>query len=349
VSRDAEQGSAVASAAELLRCGQGLEARGDFRAALAFYDEAIATLRALPSDDLELRRVHGVAWMNRGNALQKIADQPSLSSAVEAYDAAIALLRSLPLETIPAHRNHLGAAWLNRGHALLTAGEMPGAIASFEQAIAHLETLPLTPLSDENAAHRLNLAGAHVNRAHASLGPASARSAHSARAALALLAPVERRGATFVEMSLRARRALVMAIGEQLVGARDIAALAAEASDAIDDGLALAREFHPGGALLRPLALRLFRLGAQFYRTHQPHFLAEFVLENLTSAAFGGDAEFRVVAAETIAHALASLQRPQLLVAGTAETERKLATVQTLRAAQAQLSAPAARPPNSPA
>ncbi len=330
--------NSVAGATELLRGGQGIEARGEFRAALAFYDEAIATLGALPSDDFEVRRVHGVAWMNRGNALQKIADRSSLASAVEAYDVAIALLQRLPVETTPAHRNHLGAAWLNRGHALLTANDATGAVASLERAIAHLETLPLTPPSDENAAYRLNLAGAHVNLAHARLGVAPTQAADSARTALALLAPVERRDLAFAEMSLRARRALVVAIGEQLVGARDVAALAAEASDVIDDGLALARDAENRGATLRPLALRLFRLGAQLYRAHQPHFLAEFALENLAPEAFGPDAEFRSVASETITAALDDLRRPQLLVAGASATEKLLATAAALRSVQKQLS-----------
>jgi tetratricopeptide (TPR) repeat protein len=332
--------------ATFLASGQAHEGRGEYAAALACYDEAIAGIRAQPSGPVETRRQLGVAWMNRGNALQKLADAASLAAAVRAYDEAIAVLRTLPIETTPAYRNHLGAAWVNRGHTQLATGDFSGAIASFEQAIAILSTLPLA----ESPYYLLNLTGAWTNLSHALLtAPPGVmrsdpleRACVAARNALHFVRETEQAHAAFAEMSLRARRALVTALGERLVAAgtdgRSIESLASEASDAIDDGLALAREWESRGVgQFRPLALRLFRMGAQLYQLHQPHFLGEFVLENLACPAFAGDAEFRAAADAAIEQALFAVNRPQLLVAGTPDAEKLLATAQSLRAARDHL------------
>lgn len=320
-----------------LQQGQSLESCARYDEAIAAYDQALAVSANEP-------RAESLAWMNRGNALQKRAAGDTeegrrlqaVREAVAAYDAAIELLRALPFDQDPVIRNQLGAAWLNRGHALIEGGEAGSAAESFQQAIALLAALPIA----ENPHYRLNLAGAWTNFAHVLLtaSPAGARAA--ARSALELLAEVERTHPAFAEMSLRARRALVMANGEALHrGTPEFAMLAGEASDAIDEGLALARECERRGVSeLRPLAARLFRLGTQIYRLHQPHFLAEFVLENLAPEAFGADAEFRSAADEALALTLAQLQRPQVLTVGDVASTRLLETARSIREAQQQLS-----------
>jgi tetratricopeptide (TPR) repeat protein len=330
---------------QALRRGQDCEARGEFAAALTCYEEAVAYVRVLPQGEPEIRRLHGVVWMNCGNALQRAEGETRLASAVKAYDEAIALLGTLPLDARPDYRNHLGATWLNRGHALIAGGRIAEAIDSCRQAIAQLERLPIA--ADPNFC--LNLAGAWTNLAHAYLTEHDRALAHlaespeparkAARTALGLLADVERAHPAFAEMSLRARRALVTAIGALLVGLPDPAELASEASDAIDDGLALAREWEvrDPNVSLRPLAVRLFRLGAYLYGTHQPHFLAEFVLENFAHPGFAADSEFQRVADETIAGALAAAVRPQVFDANEPASVRRLETVRTLREAQRQL------------
>jgi tetratricopeptide (TPR) repeat protein len=336
------------SAAAWMQQGQTLEAQGRAAEAVRAYDEAIALLRRDPARGIEIRRQLGVAWMNRGNALQKLSwegtpesARANLGAAASAYEESIALFRSLPLD-VPLHRNHLGAACMNRGHALLAANDLPAAIAAFEEAVDHLGHLPLA----ENPAYQLNLAGARVNLAHCRLGHASLQARAEAKASLDLVDVFASERLEFAEMSLRARRALVMALGELLVTAESArqptAELASEVSDAIDDGLALARTWEARGARhLRPLAGRLFRLGTHFYRMYQPHFLAEFVLENLAPGeageGFADDAEFRAIAADSLQEALAELQRPQLLVAGTAAAQRMIETARSLRDAQRQL------------
>ena len=327
--------ASVRISAATLRHGQAHEARGEFSVALACYDEVVASLRVLPLDDAETRRLLGVAWMNRGNALQK---QNEFATAVLAYDEAIALLRELPPTS--AHRNRLGAAWLNRGHALLSHAATE-ATRSFKQAIAILGELPL----EENPAYGLNLAGAWTNLAHTEIASAPTRARASAATAINVVLAAASDDLACAEMSLRARRALVMALGELLRVAESarqpIDALADEASGAIDSGLAIACAWEGRGiAHLRPLALRLFRLGAQLYRVHQPHFLSEFLLENLDPTrpnTFARDPEFRTAAADALAAALTELVRPRLLVADAPESMRLLETVHDLRAAQRRL------------
>jgi tetratricopeptide (TPR) repeat protein len=324
-----------------LQRGQTLEAEGRLDEAIASYDRALAVLRISGTpDDVTTRHALGLTWMNRGNAFQKLGTPVSAADAVQSYDEAITFFRALPRDAEPRFRNHLGAAWLNRGHALLLASDA-AAIVSFENAIAELATLPL----ETDPFYRLNLAGAHANLAHAKLANSPDHAAEAARAAVRVVAEVESTHVEFAAMSLRARRALVMAIGALLTRAEaarePLGELASEATDAIDDGLALARELETQGvAQLRPLAVRLFRLGAQLYGTHQPHFLGEFIVENLSSPAFAADADFRAVANEALTQALALLQRPNLVVAGTRDAEKLVATARSLRAAQQQLSVP---------
>jgi tetratricopeptide (TPR) repeat protein len=324
--------------ADCLQQGQALEARGRFEEALSCYDQAIAMMRSAPVSDDAARRQLGLAWMNRGNTLQQLGNAVSVANAVSAYDEAIAVLQTLPFASNPIFRNHLGAAWLNRGHALLLASDDSG-ITSFEQAVAHLEKLPI----DADPYYRLNLAGAWTNLAHATLASAPARANAAAHSALSTVKPAERAHEAFAMMSLRARRALIMALGEQLRAAESAQSpttdLLSEATDAVDDGLALAREFAlHGSPEFRALAARIFRLGAQLYGRHQPHFLGEFLLEQVASPAFVEDAEVRAVAEQALARALAEVQRPQLFVVDTAAATKALATAQAIRTAQRQLS-----------
>lgn len=322
-----------------LQRGQAHEARGELPAALVCYNETIALLRLRDLREVEVRRQLGVAWMNRGNVLQK---QNHSTAAISAYNVAISILRDLP--PLPAHRNHLGAAWLNRGHAYLNGDEMAPEhepVYSFEQAIGILADLPL----DENLSYRINLAGAWANLAHTQLTAAPARARQAAEMALRLLGPTAVDHMSSALMSLRARRTLVLALGE-LLGALEnvgtsVEPLANEAIDVVEEGLTIARTWVSRDlAPLLPCTLRLFRLGAQLYRMHQPHFLAEYLLENLDRT--GGDnfaeqAEFRTAAEQALTAALAELDRPRLFIAHAPESLRRLEIARDLRAAQQRL------------
>ena len=333
----------TADVAALLRRGQAEEERGQFDAAIASYHhalEAFASHGALV--EIESRRTLGLVWINLGNALQKNVTASRPQESIRAYDEAIAVFQTLPYERTPAFRNHLGAAWLNRGHALVSAGD-PAAAGSFERAIEHFSQLSL----DQDPSYRLNLAGAWTNLAHTLLEPDDLavrdRSRAAARSALVVVAPVEHRHEFFAAMSLRARRALIMALGDLINAAeksrRPVHALVAEATDTVDEGLAIARKFESRDrSPLRPLAARLFRLGAQLYGAHQPQFLGEFLLENLRHPSFGADPEFQTVARDALAATLEALQQPRLFVANFDEAEKLIATARSLRESQIRIS-----------
>lgn len=338
--------SAAAASALALRRGHAHEAAGRWRDALRCYDSARSLAHG---DSAACRRARALACMNAGNVLRRLR---ATKEAVRAYDATIALFMGLPSAENAEICNGLGAAWTNRGCALQLARDalsLTEAVASHEQAIAVLAALPRNGPSH----YVRNLAGAWLNLADALLGSslasARARARVAAQTALEQVASRERADAEFAQIALKARRAFVEAVGHLLVKAGGdgdaVNALADAASEAVDSGLALARHWQAQGhGFVRPLAVRLFRFGAQLYRLHQPHFLAEFALETLAPGAFADDAELQQVATEALACAYADLTRPRLFHLGDHASERDAATARDLRAALAQLSAPAAGP-----
>ena len=320
----------------ILGHGQELESEGHFRAAAAVYSSWADELRERPGTaEPEMRRLLGLAWMNRGNALQKNTAEPeTLAEAIASYDEAISVFETLTPGLDHRCINHLGAAWLNRGHAWMLAADLSEAADSFRRSIAVLSEAPFVA----RPMFRFNLAGAWTNLAHVSLERDAAYSGNSAQRALSLLRGFEHDDVSFAAMSLRARRIAVLAAGAQMRATSDGAsfqALLTVATDLVDDGLSIARQFE-GGAndQLRPLASRLFALGAQLYGRHQTQFLAEFLREHLAAPAFAGDVNFRLIARQSISDALEILHRPHLHISETRDAEQRLATARALRDAQ---------------
>ena len=351
-------------AAAWLTRAQSLEAEAtpDALASAAHaYECAITLLRARPSTAPALRRDLALAHLNHGNALQKLATPASLPAAVAAYDAAVALLASPDLAADPAAQNTLGAAWINRGHALhrqATPDTLAAAVDSHRAAIAVLAALPLHPsatTSPEAAFnHRLNLAGAWTNLATTLLDFGSApgrytavRDATTQSLDLLALDDLPRAHPAAAELSLLARRTRCDALGHLIfavsdpVLARD---LSDEAGDIVDDGLALVRHWEQRGVPhFRPLAAHLYHFGAQLYRLHQPHFLAEFLLEHLDPAQSPGaspdDRTLHAIADDAVATALRTLRAPRLIHADDPATQRQVETLRSLQAAEQSLAA----------
>lgn len=329
--------------------GQSLEAVGTHQAlteAVACYDQAIAGLQSIHPQDVTVTRHLAIAWMNRGNALQKQTDRAL--DAARAYDRAISLFVLLPSdETIV---NRTGAAWLNRGHALQ---QLPDpnyrleAITSTEQAIELLSKLPVR----ENLDYRLNLAGAQANLAQLLIESEAAdrcmRASAAVATALELTAHHEQQRAGFADIGLKARRTLCQVIGQWLIETDDAtrqAKLIASASDAVDTGMMLARHWESLGVTnFRPLTERLFRFGAAFYQRHQVHFLADFVRENLdpgtSKDAITTHTELQVIAIEALTSARHDLRTKHTIVSQDAASERRLQALQQIETALVQLSA----------
>ena len=267
--------------------------------------------------------------MNRGHALMLQGDLTSLAAALAAYNEAISLLHQVDLVKNPSAANSLGAALMNRGqllHRLHGMEQAAVALAAFDEAARILRELP----ADENPWPRRNLTGTLVNRANLLLDLSQlTEAAEVAREALIFSAPHEQSEAVDADLALKARRTLADALGQLLLApGADQDALAREASDLVDDALALVRGWTARGEhSFRPLADRFFHYGTQLYRQHQPHFLAEFIQENITD----NDLQLRATAVASID---AVLQEPpgdgEFLTMGNPLSERRRQTWQEL-------------------
>jgi tetratricopeptide (TPR) repeat protein len=288
---------------------------------------------ATTAPELSVRRDLGVAWMNRGHSQLLLNNPNGDAGALDAYSQAIALLRALPLAENPSWANSLGAACMNHGqllHRVHGTARAAEALASFDTAMAALRGLP----GGDTPWPRRNLAGTQLNRANLLLDLARPSEAVvAAREALTLCLPDERTDLIEADLALKARRALGDALGQLLVAPNaDQQAIATEASNVVDDALAVVRHWQArnhGG--FGPLAIRFFRYGTQLYRFHQPHFLAEFVRENVALAG-----ECRLIAREAVAAALSDRPRGFLTI-GDPATGRHLQTQRELETLRAQL------------
>ena len=305
-----------------------------------------------------------IAWMNHGHAL---ASRDAGMEALVAYAHAIVLLRPLPFAENPAWANSLGAALMNHGqllHRVHGIARATGALASFAEAIVILTPIPaeVVPWA------RRNLAGTHLNRANLQLDLAAASravlqpalrtsSAHAeaprhldqartdAESALALVAATERDRPVDAELALKARRARCDVLGQQLVDASATVQdeLANLAGDTVDDALALIHHWAARDAsaaeAFAPLAERFFRFGCELYRRHQPHFLVEFIEENLVAVPTHAD-ELRAIAHLALDAALADGALPALHLVDDPVSERALRTRADLHTARERLAAP---------
>ena len=317
-------------------------------ASLRWFEGAIELRRTLPlHQNPWYRYVLAAGWMNRADALTRLGSAKNLEEAVHSYHLALALLQTLPLEGNPLFRKRLALAWMNRGVTLQEQGTPESlrlALESFDQAIATWRA----PFVLEEPDHRRILASALANRANALLrlappSPALARA--SAEQALALIAFAEEQELPAAETGLKARHILCRAIASQLAD-RELAIgpddLVAAATDAVDDGMKLARKWEARGErCFRDLAGELFRFGAHTYQMHQSHFLTEFLLENLDPSqahdAFPADPKMHAVAGEAIARALGELQREGFRWLNTPHFDRFFKTLRRLRITQTRL------------
>ena len=334
-----------------LAYGQALEARQTpeaFAEAVRSYEVAITLLRPAVANGTTTPHTLAVAWMNRGNALHQIATPTDLADAIAAYDETITLLHSAPADDLPA-RNTLGAAWMNRGlaaHRQATPVSILDAVRSHAEAIAVLSSLPL----EENQTFRRNLAAALLSQANALLDAGQPEFLEAAladaRAALELAAPTETTALESADLAFKARRVLCDALGHLLTihesAHLPLGPLTTEASDTVDAGLTLARHWETQGVLyFRPIAVHLFRFGTQLYRFNQPHFLAEFILENLDPEISAGslpvDGEFHLIAIEAITRSLDTLRRQPGLIFDHPDNDRRVQTWRDLKAAEARL------------
>ena len=280
--------------------------------ALDCFDRALELRSALPIDsDPVLGYGFAACWLNRADALIRLGDASQFPAALRAYNEGIAVMRGLPLGQDARFPRRLAIAHQNRGLALQAQGP-PGAaeaIVAFTDAITILDLDQAALIPDRQyllAAVWMNLANARASEATEESG-VLARSA--ALRAIALVTDLEGNDADAAEVGLKARHVLCQTIAGRLsqttASQEPMPDDVHQATDAVDDGLALARRWEQKGvARFRGVAYDLFRFGARVYARYQPQFLNEFVLENMdpgrSSSQYVESAEMRSAAQEAL-------------------------------------------------
>jgi tetratricopeptide (TPR) repeat protein len=257
------------------------------RESLVCFDQAIALRSVLPLGENSFFRYCFIAgWMNRGDALTRLGSASDLAEAVRSYDEALKHARLLPLDENPLYRKRFAVAWLNRGITLQQQKKnLAEAAHSFGESVALLGHENAATIPEQKqllGCAWMNLGNVMLESAEPDLRSAAA----SVRNALRCLAEVESHDLISAEAGLKARlvlcRAVAGLISEPPTVPATINDLVAEATDTVDSGMKLVREWETQKSVaFRELSQELFRFGAHVYQKHQPHFLVEFLLESL--------------------------------------------------------------------
>jgi hypothetical protein len=342
----------------------------DLSEAVACFDVAIVLRRGLPLAANPFFR-YGLAagWMNRGDALTRLGSPENLAAALQSYDRALEVLGGLDPDANPLFRRRVAIAWQNRGLTLQAQGPTawPEAERSFREAMATLNHEKAAAISDRNyllAAAWVNLANTLANAPM----PAGALATDQkiiwadearrlAKQALALATPTESQEAAMAEIGFKARHILCQAIAELLMrldqanqanqsepAGRSKDKWVAEATDAVDTGMALARHWERQNIVqFRLLAPDLFRFGARIYQAYQPHFLNEFLLENLDPAhappTLAGRPEMRAAALDGLWRSFRAIQQRGFKNLNTPEFDALLEQLRELRVIEEHLQA----------
>jgi hypothetical protein len=191
----------------------------------------------------------------------------------------------------PRYPRRLAIAFQNRGLALQVRGREDDAVsaaASFGDAIAVLEEEYSAAIEDRDylrAVVWLNLASLRAIEATAD-ARADARGA--AGRALAYVRDHEANHPQAAAVGLQGRHLLCRLCAHSLSQAAHDDGMPEdvhEATDAVDEGLALVRSWEQRGVdVFRAFAFDLFRFGARVYARYQPQFLDEVIAENLDPA-----------------------------------------------------------------
>ena len=274
------------------------------------FDEALALRRQVPAGHSPFQGyLLAACLLNRADALVRLNDAAPLAAALGSYDEAIDVLRALPMDEDPLYPRRLAIGCQNRGLALQIRGlegDAAAAAAAFADAIAVLDHEHSAAIPDRDYLRTvvwLNLA----NLKAADTAPDALVQAREAAArALGFVGDAEAADVQAAAAGLRARHVLCRLCAHRLTQADDAADMPEdvhEATDAVDEGLALVRSWEQRGVdVFRGIAFDLFRFGARVYARYQPQFLDEFIAENMdparSSAAYVDDPDMRLAAHE---------------------------------------------------
>jgi tetratricopeptide (TPR) repeat protein len=285
------------------------ESPGNVQAALGCFDRALELRSRLPIEVAAYAYGLAACWLNRAEALTHLGNAAHRELAREAYDEAIALLRTLRLRDDARFSKRLAIALQNRALALVAhdPSATTDAAHALSEAIGVLDEASGLEVRERDyllAVVWMNLANVRASEATAA---ADISAQHAARRTLALVASREQEDEAVAEAGLKARHVMCQTIARQLStrapGDTTMPDDVHEATDLADEGLSIVRNWERVGvARFRHLASDLFRFGARVYLRYQPHFLSEFVRENMdprrSSRDYVESSEMRDVAAE---------------------------------------------------
>ncbi len=265
-----------------------LGARDALAEAVRSYDLAIESMELRAGVDANTL---GAAWMNRGVGLMHL-EQPNepkesaasrLTDATKSFERAVAVLEPLaPVQ--PAAQRNLAAAWANIGLLRTRLDDVKGAAEAHRLAVELFR--PLVAAGGAGETFELAARLFNLGQACGAIGETEA-ALTAGREALTLAETVKSDNPEVDELGLRARHAVCVALGAQIAAGRaeandpERSARLAEAGDLVEDGLAALRVRGPLPPGVAGASARLYEFGAWLYRTQQPQFLGEFLLEHL--------------------------------------------------------------------
>jgi tetratricopeptide (TPR) repeat protein len=264
--------------------------------ALACFDQARELRSRLPVREVAVLR-YGLAacWLNRADALIRQGDATQISTALQSYDEGIALIRDLPFDEDPRFARRLVIAHQNRGLALQMQGmaRLADAVTAFSDAIAVLDQDYAAAIPDRD--HLLAVVWMNLGNVQAAQGTdeSCVLARDAVVHAIEIVRDVEERDESAAEVGLKARHILCHVMARHLSATTDgtVNDDVHATTDVVDEGLSLARRWEQAGVVrFRGIAYDLFRFGARVYALYQPHFLDEFVHDNLDPA--GSSAEY---------------------------------------------------------
>jgi tetratricopeptide (TPR) repeat protein len=277
--------------------------------ALVCFDEALALRRQLPLDGSPAFRYSLAAcWLNRAEALLVIGGPSRIEEALDAFDESIALLHELPLSLDPLYPRRLAIAHQNRGLTLsaLAPPRVEAAAVAFTHAINLLNDSVSDPIEDRR--YLLGAAWVNLARIRTMQKDATVQDVRDAAVtALEQVAELETSDLGGAEVGLTARHLLCQALARMLPNVSpndpDGLELVHAATDTVDEGLDVVRSWESRGVgRFRGAASDLLRFGARVYLSFQPHFLEEFIEDQLdpsqSSADYVASAEIQAAAAD---------------------------------------------------
>jgi len=305
------------------------------------FDKSIETMEKLPWKENDQIRVHLIGlWLNKGNAHQLLKAKESRNTALDAYEKAVEFAQPLPLDD-PMVGSMVSTIWLNRGNTLRANGDeesLVSAVESYDETIRILQKLD----TKENRQLAVSCANAMASKAMILAGYQDkpdrlAEAEKVASEAIEVLVDDEKKHPMAAEVALNARQAFCQAVCTQLSANKDDDPEKhySNATDTVDDTLELIRFWEDKKVPnFRNIARRMFRLGTQLYAAQQPHFLAEFILENIASEAvaetFGKDPEMLALGVSALRHAIQVLEQQMESYQG-AQKEEALRLLEELK------------------